>query len=203
MRTAMFSRLRAGNSVSLGILLAMLGGNSRLLAAKPPTITEVKTIVRKHLQSNPDYAPGDLISRQDVEPIFDELVELGVPLSAGQEELYDDFVPDSSSLARSLRTPRGRKFMQKVKPLPGVFDRLERLSWNPKGRELISQLMDDPEGPAMLQAMLEPTGMAAMAKYLNDDPSGKNFSIPTGHIHTASELLKRLETILDREKSKP
>lgn len=195
-------RVTARNSVATGVFLAILCGHSHLSAAEVPTMTEVKAIVRKHLQSNSDYVPGDLISRKDVEPIFDELVELGVPLSEGQEELYDDFVPDNSPLVRSLRTPEGRKFMQKIKSLPEVYDRLERLFWNPKGRELIEQLIDDPKGPAILQVMLEPAGKAAIAKYLNDDPSGKNFSIPTGHIHTANELLKRLETVLAREKTK-
>ena len=190
-------------SILAGIVLAILSSHSFLFAAKLPTMPEVKAIVRKHLQSNSDYVPGDLISRKDVEPIFDELVELGVPLSEGQEELYDDFVPDSSPLVRSLRTTDGRKFMQKIKSLPEVYDRLERLSWNPKGRELIEQLIDDPQGPAILHVMLEPAGKTAIAKYLNDDPSGKNFSLPTGHIHTASDLLKRLETILEREKAKP
>jgi hypothetical protein len=194
--------IRAPKSVALGVFLAILCGCSHLFAAGMPTMTDVKAIVRKHLQSNSDYVPGDLISRKDVEPIFDELVELGVPLSEGQEELYDDFVPDNSPLVRSLRTPEGRKFMQKVKSLPEVYDRLERLSWNPKGRELIDQLVEDPKGPAILQVMLEPAGKAAIAKYLNDDPGGKNFAIPTGHIHTANELLKRLEMVLAREKTK-
>ncbi len=89
-----------------------------------------------------------------------------------------------------------------MKPIPRVYDRLERLSWNPKGRELIEQLIEDPQGPAILQVMLEPAGEAATAKYLNDDPSGKNFSIPTGHVHSANELLKRLESVVPSQKKK-
>ena len=200
---AKLSRFLGAKSILAGILWAVLGGHSHLLAAKPPTMAEIKAIVEEHLQSNAYYAPGDLISRKDVEPIFDDLIGRGVPLAAGQEELYDDFVPENSALVRVLRTPGGRKFMQKVKSTRGIYDRLERLSWSFKGRELLDQLLNDPQGPAILQVMLEPTGMTAMAKYLKDDEIGTNFSIPTGHIHTANELLKRLEKILASEKTKP
>lgn len=189
-------------SAHVGIFLTLLSGGRNLAAAKPPAISEVRAIVERHLTSNADYAPGDLISRKDVEPIFDELLSLGLPLAAGQEELYDDFVPDSSALVRALRTPSGRKFMQKIKPIPSVYDRLERLSWNPKGKELIEKLIEDPQGPAILGVMLLPTGRAATAKYLHDDASGKNFSLPTGHVHTAKELLQRLETVLAGMKKK-
>ncbi|MBC7855412.1 MAG: hypothetical protein IAF94_18445 [Pirellulaceae bacterium] len=192
----------AAASARGGLFLTLLLGGGSLATAKPPAISEVRTIVERHLRSNADYVPGDLISRKDVEPIFDELLSLGLPLSAGQEELYDDFVPDNSALARALRTPSGRKFMQKIKSIPSVYDRLERLSWNPQGRELIETLIEDPQGPAILGVMLLPTGKTAIAKYFHDDPSGKNFSLPTGRVHTAKELLQRLETVLAGMKKK-
>jgi hypothetical protein len=202
MTNSAFGRALAAGAVPTGILLILLLGGPSLVAAKPPTMAEVKAVVERHLRSNPDYAPGDLISRGDVEPIFDELLPLGVPLNESQEELYDDFVPDNSPLVCSLRTPRGREFMKKVKSFPKVYDRLERLSWSPKGKEMIDQLIEDPQGPALFNAMLQPSGLAATAKYLNDDPSGKNFSLATGRIHTANELLKRLEAVVARKKVK-
>jgi len=170
--------------------------------AAPPTFAEVKAIVQKHLRSSDGYAPGDLITRKDVEPIFDELIPLGVPLMDGQEELYDDFVPAGSQIARLLSTPSGRAFMHKVKTIPGVYDRMERLSWNPQGKELIEKLIEDPEGLAMFKVLLQPQGSAAIVKYLGSDPSGKNFSLPTGHIYTEAELLKRLEKIHARRKQR-
>jgi hypothetical protein len=182
------------------IVTTLIPGAS--LAATPPTMAEVKAVVQKHLHSKPDYVPGDLISRGDVEPIFDELIPLGVPLSSGQEELYDDFIPDSSPLAKALRSSNGRKFMQQVKTIPNIYDRLERLCWNKHGRELIDQLATDPQGAVLLKAMLEPAGKAALAKFLGDSPSAKNFSLPTGHIYTANQLLKKLDTVLAIKKQK-
>src|SRR5689334_20221167 len=82
---------------------------------KLPTLAEVKAIVETQLRARTDYAPGDLISRQEVEPIFNELISRGVPLMDGQEELYDDFVPEKSRLVRMLRTPEGIAFMHQVK----------------------------------------------------------------------------------------
>ncbi len=202
MSTTSNCRMLAAKSAATCTLLTLLIGLPGQVPAKPPTMAEIKAIVEKHLHSQAGYLPGDLISRKDVEPIFDDLLELGAPLAAGQEDLYDDFVPESSHLVRTLRTPSGRAFMQKVKSIPGIYDRLERLAWNPKGRELIEMLVDDPQGPAILKVMLEPAGMAATAKYLGDDPSGKNFSIPTGHVHTANELLKRLDKVLASRKAK-
>lgn len=191
------SRLAAFTAVAAATLIA---GAS--LAASPPTMAEVKAVVQKHLHAKPEYVPGDLISRGDVEPIFDELIPLGVPLSSGQEELYDDFIPESSPLVKALRSPSGRKFMQQVKTIPHVYDRLERLCWNNHGRELIDQLATDPQGAVLLKAMLEPAGKGATAKFLGDSASAKNFSLPTGHVYTANQLLKKLDAVLAQKKEK-
>lgn len=70
----------------------------------------------------------------------------------------------------------------------------------PKGRELLDQMIEDPQGPAIFKVMLQPAGLAANPKRLQDDPRGKNFSLPTGHIQTANDLLKRMETVLNSKR---
>ncbi|MFN0020950.1 MAG: hypothetical protein ACKVP0_22040 [Pirellulaceae bacterium] len=171
----------------------LFGWFTTACTAKPPSFAEAKAIAAQHLRTLPDYAPGDLISRGDVEPIFNELLNRGLSVDDFSEDFYDDFVPDNSFLIRTLRTEAGRKFMRQVSGFPGAYDRLERLSWVPAGQELLGELIDKPDGAALFKTMTEPTGMQAIARHLAADPRGKNYALPTGHIHTASQLMKRLE----------
>ena len=181
-------------------VLLVLGPTTSALAARPPSLAKVKEIVEKHLGHRRDYAPGDLISRKDVEPIFDELVSLGVVLADNDEELYDDFIPDSAYLVGLLRTERGTAFMRQVRALPGAYDRLERLSWTSAGKDILSDLVDKPDGAVLFKVMLTPAGLKATEKHLSTDPRAQNYLLPTGHIYTASQLLKRLEKTLARQK---
>src|SRR5262245_53577920 len=92
----------------------LLCSSSVTLAANPPSAAEVKRIVEQHLRAKRDYAPGDLLSRGDVEPIFNDLLTRGLASADITEDFYDDFVPDASPLVRALRTEAGRKFMRQV-----------------------------------------------------------------------------------------
>ena len=163
------------------------------IAADPPSLAVVKSVVEQHLRTIRDYSPGDLISRGDVEAIFNELIDRGFPVNDIAEGLYDDFVPENSFLIQALHTEAGRKFMRKVNSLPFAYDRLERLSWIPAGQDILRELIDKPDGAALFKTMLEPSGMKATIRHLESDPRGKNYAFPTGHIHTAEELLKHLE----------
>lgn len=163
------------------------------LAADPPSLAVVKSVVEQHLRTIQDYSSGDLISRSDVEAIFNELIDRGFPVNDIAEGLYDDFVPENSFLNQTLRTEAGRKFMRKVSGLPLAYDRLERLSWIPAGQDILRELIAKPDGAGLFKTMLEPAGLEATVRYLESDPRGKNYALPTGHIHTAEELLKRLE----------
>lgn len=160
-----------------------------------PTMQDVKALVQRHLTSKPSYRRGDLIAREDVEPIFNDLLEMGIKPFDNQEELYDSFLPADAFLVQFLRTPSGRAFMRQVYQVPGAYDRLERLAWLPKGQVLLQQLVRAPDGPVQFQRLTTAAGMQRVARQLGDDPRGSNFSLPTGHIHTEDQLLRRLEAI--------
>jgi hypothetical protein len=172
----------------------MFAAAEKASAAKPKPMTraELVRLVGGHLKSNPSYLPGDLITQGDVEPIFNELIEQGRP-PADNESLYDAFLPDRDFLAKSLRTPEGRKFMRAVSKLPKAYDRLERLSWSETGRRMLTELIAAPEGPKMFEKILTPEGTALIEESLKKDPRGANFTLPTGKVHTADELLEILE----------
>lgn len=173
---------------------------SAVSAAEPQPLTraQIQQVVASHLRSNPDYVPGDLITQGDVEPIFNTLIEQGRP-PADNESLYDAFLSDRDHLAKSLRTPEGRKFMRAVARLPNVFDRLERLSWSETGRQMLGELIASPDGPKLLEKILTPEGMAKIEESLRKDPRGGNFQLPTGKVHTADQLIDRLEETLGKK----
>ena len=175
--------------------VAMANPAPAMAEGRRPTMQDVKAIIQRHLSNKPNYRRGDLIVREDVEPIFNDLLELGIKPFDNQEELYDSFLPSVAFLAQTLRTPAGRTFMRQVYRLPGAYDRLERLAWLPKGKALLQQLVLNADGPEQFQSLTTTDGMQRVAKLLADDPRGSNFSLPTGHIHTEDQLLRRLETI--------
>lgn len=156
------------------------------------TFKQIEQIVAEQMDRKRDYRPGDLISRADVEPIFNRLLELGVE-PADRETLYDAFLPHNSFLVSELSTAAGMKFMRKVSKFPNVYDRLERLSWMPAGRELIRELTHRADGPEVLQSLTTLQGAEAVEKIMAGDIRGANFALPTGHIHTAEQLLERLK----------
>lgn len=189
--------LRFGAAIALCTLTFVADFAS---AAKPKPLerSEIDKLVTTHLKSNSEYRAGDLITQRDVEPIFNELIAQGRP-PADNESLYDAFLPDRDYLALSLRTPEGLKFMRAVAKLPKAYDRLERLSWSVTGRKMLGELIAAPQGPQMFEQILSPEGMTKIEESLKNDPRGGNFSLPTGKIHTADELLERLEETLGKK----
>src|SRR5688572_18369156 len=81
--------------------------------AASPDMAQVEKLVSEQLARKRDYQPGDLISRADVEPIFNRLIEMGLQ-PADRESLYDAFLSHNSFLVRELSSPDGKKFMRTV-----------------------------------------------------------------------------------------
>ena len=174
------------------LFAATVLGAAGTVEASSPNWKQVEQIVAQQMAKKRNYQPGDLISRADVEPIINRLLELGIE-PADREVVYDAFLPHNSFLVRELSTAAGMKFMRKVSKYPQVYDRLERLSWMPAGRELIRELTHRPDGPEVLQSLTTPEGAKAVEKIMAGDIRGTNFALPTGHIHTVEELLNRLK----------
>jgi len=164
---------------------------------------KLEALAAKHLSAKADYQPDDLITRGDVEPILNELIQNNVPVSKDGEDAYGQLLRDSDPLVLLLRTAEGQKFMRKVSKIEGAYDRLERFAWLPEGQVVIQKLINDPKGVKIFAEMATPEGMKVVAKRLAADPRGQNFALPTGHIHTAAEFVAMLEqTILKQAKSK-
>lgn len=183
---------------ALGLALAMIGvlATSTLAAAKePPSAAQLQTIIARHLRASDSYHAGDLLCREDVEPIFNELLSHGIEPLGDREEMYTGLVAENDYLVKLLRGPKGRPFMRRAQELPGAYDVLERLSWFPTGRQTLYRLIHSKDGFAQFQAMLSPGGHAPTEAAFGDEPRARNLFLPTGHIYTEQDLLRRLEAI--------
>jgi hypothetical protein len=157
---------------------------------------QVKALVEQSLAKNPYYAPGNLISRRDVEVLFNQLLEKGITSPDDQEDLVESVLSDSTFLVGRLKTPAGRAFMKKIASDPTVYDRLERLSWTSDGRQIIDNFLNAPDGPAKLQQLKTAGQVAKMSKRLAADPRTADFAQPTSRVHTAAELVDKLQEVL-------
>jgi len=158
-----------------------------------PKKAELKAVIEAHLSKKVDFKANDLLCLTDVEPILLELMERGITPLGSREELYEPFLTERDFLVQVFRSTAGKAFMRQVNQIPGAYDRLERLSWLPEGKEMIEQLIADPAGAETFKRLISPEGIKALEPRLASHPRGRNFSKPSGHIHTAAQLLSRLE----------
>jgi hypothetical protein len=161
-----------------------------------PTAAQLKAMVEQTLKKNPYYSPGSLISRRDVEVLFAQLLADGVTSTEDQEDLSECVLSDSSFLVGRLKTPAGRAFMKKIASDPAVYDRLERLSWTPDGRQLIDSFLKAKDGAAQLQQLKTSAQLAKLSKRLAADASTPDFALQTSRCHTAEELVAKLTEVV-------
>jgi hypothetical protein len=171
---------------------------SSLLAASPklPPWDEVEKIAAQQLNSLTDYQPGDLISRNQVDPIFDLLQRAGWTVRDRLDIMK--LVPrDDEVLVRQLRSAAGRNFMRQTNKFPLSYDRLDRLDRIPMGPETVQSLIAGPNGSKMIEYMTSSTGGRNLGRMISKDPHGGDFNAPTGRIYTADALLARIKKSYD------
>lgn len=204
----MFNALLSRHAALCAVLAAspiLLGAPLPCPAAESAVQPQLQALIDKYLRRDPNYKPGDLITRGNVEPIFNDLVDAGFVMVDNSEELYDVFLPDGAFLAQFARGA-GRDFIRQVWQLPDAYDRLERLSWSKTGQAWLQQLAASKEGPELFKQLLTEKGLAAMEEQLKGDGRARNFRLPTGHIRNEKELLVRLERVVNAaiaKKAKP
>jgi hypothetical protein len=160
---------------------------------------QVQALMDKHLRLDPTYSPGDLLTRYNVEPIYNEIIARGMKPSDDAESTYTAILRDEHPLALQLRSPEGRALMKKIGNKPLAYDRLERLSWLPGGHDWVKQLIASPDGAEMIERLFSDDGIAAMEKKFADHPSGRNFGLPTGRIYTEAALGAQLTAALRKQ----
>jgi hypothetical protein len=76
-------------SVVVALLSAVAGGAAEAPRdrAKPiPPMSKIKQAMPGHFRAKPDYRSGDLIAREEVEPLLGELQKLGLQLHCHTNE---------------------------------------------------------------------------------------------------------------------
>lgn len=164
-------------------------------AAEPkpsPPLSEVREIVWRHFALLADYRPGDIIARSEVEPLFLQLQLIGWKVT-NRKGILRKVPADNDFLIRKLVTPHGRKFMRRIANYPNAYDRLDRLSWLPHGRQTIHDMIHKPGGDEMIKYLTTAPGGTELGKMLSKAPKGKGFNKPTGRIYTVNMLWERLK----------
>ena len=158
-----------------------------------PEFSQVQAAVVEHFEALPDYQPGGIITRGEVEPLFKQRGLMGW-LGADADAILDEILPDGDPLLRQLRSGAGRKFAGRLTRYPNAYDRLERLRRLPGGKRIVQDLIRGPGGDKLIEYLTTRSGGAEMGRMLSKSPKGTDFNKPTGHIYTVDMLLGRLRT---------
>lgn len=188
------------------VLLSPLPLSAQSVATAPsadalPSFESVAAAVSRELAARPEYAPGDLLSRGMVEPIFVRLRQMGW-IVADRKAILDRIPSDQDFLVRRLRTDKGTKFMREINRYPEAYDRLYRLAVLPDGRKTVIALIDGVGGSELLQYLTSTVGGKNLGKQLGHTPKGHDFNQPTGQIYTEQALIKRLQASYAAAKAK-
>jgi hypothetical protein len=191
-RTLLFSAA----IVLLGVVVAVAAEKNGGSVKPIPSMSEIRDAVLRYFRDQHDYRAGDLVTKEQVEPLLRQLQRMGLPLPDAKQIL--EKVPAKDEfLAEQFATPNGQSFMRQISGYKDGYDRVDRLSRLPYGRQTVIDLIRGPDGYKMIEYMTTSPGGQALGGQLSDAPLGKDFNEPTGRIYTAEKLLPRLEKSRD------
>jgi len=196
-----YGEIRTASTMLLALVAAAVFSSP--VRAAPPTkkadkFEAVRLAVAESFAREPDYQPGDFVTRKQVEKALD-LVERSAPGSLKRDDrdkLVKAAVDDRSFLAEQFRSPQSKPFMRRVSTLPGGFDLLDRMGQMAHGRSTVTRLARGPDGYKLLQYMLQSKGGAELERMLAKDPGNADFTKPTGKIYTVEQLLAALKKLI-------
>lgn len=167
-------------------------------AQKPPELSEVLKITRDYFAEVKGYQSGDLLTRNQVKPLFRELQQAGWKVKA-EKGILKRMHAKTDFLAAQLSTPKGIRFMRKISKMPGGYDRLDHLLAMPYGKRRIKEFINSPGGYTMIEYMTTTKGGKNLGKYLSQTKTGKGFNQPTHRIYTEQQLLDVLKQAYETE----
>jgi hypothetical protein len=184
---------RLATTLATAILLTGLVNAAPQPAA--PDFAAIAKAIEAWFGSLPDYQPGDLITRLQIETILTKLDDAGVhvPDAASIAKLG---LANDSFLVRELTTPAGSKFMRKLARNPGTFAHLDRLSTIPRGEKLIRDLIRDKGGDTLVEYLATTKGGQKMGDMMAAVPDGSDLNKPTGRIYTVADFEAALKSAL-------
>jgi hypothetical protein len=190
---------KAGAALGSGNTAPRSTGESRKDSpnTRLPSFKRVEHVVAAQLGKTSGYERNDLLSKRDVQPLFRQLANIGWKVS-DQQAILQQVLHDDHPLVQELRTPEGRKFMRRVSGQASIYDRLDRLSQDERGRESLRTLIRLPNDKLFGHATAnsQVSNMSDLVQLIdrgNANRRGtKDLDKPTGRIYTADDLLERL-----------
>jgi hypothetical protein len=187
------------------VVIALLATIGRVQAAEPKAMpsefSKIEKAVRSYFKTLPDYQPGDIISRSQVEPLL-KRADLFGWLGKQREAILDDLLEDNDFLVQQLRSDSGREFLKKTADYPGGLDRLDRWSRMNHGQKTVRSLIRLPVAENLIEYMVEEPGGKVLGRHESRAPGGTNLNESTGRIYTVPMLTARLKTAYHAESSK-
>jgi hypothetical protein len=159
----------------------------------PPQLKleKVEETVWRYFRSQPKFQVWMLITKEQVEPLLSGLVRMGFNLSDAKA-ILEKLPAGNEFLVAELYSPAGRKFMERIAKYPEAYDRLDRLSRLPHGRQIVHDLIYRAGGEQMIQ-YLTTTSEKELSKMISNGTVGADFNKPTGRIYTVPMLLVQLQ----------
>ena len=159
-----------------------------------PVSAQVRKEVLRYFKAQDGYQRGDLITRDQVEPLLGPPARNGVCVAGDGNRFSATFSRPTGFLPQQFASPAGRSFMRQISSFPNAYRPADRRSRLPRGRQTIRDLIRGPDGYKMLQYMSTTQGGRQLAKMLSNSPGAGDFNKPTGRIATlAEDLLRRLK----------
>lgn len=178
---------------TVALLVQGIFGVPRLIAGdSSPSFAKIEQVVVDHFRAIPDYQPGAIITRSQVEPLLRKLHRLGWPV-ADRKEVLDRVMADDDWLVQELRTSDGRRFASHIAGQAEGYDRLDRLSRLVNGKRIVRDLIHGPGGYRMIEYMTQSRGGHELGRMLSKAPNGADFNQATGRIYTLDALLAQLK----------
>ena len=163
-----------------------------------PDWKSVESAAKKHFRALPNYRPGDIVSRGQVEPLLAQLSKLGWKVS-DQQALLGQVCPDDDYVVRQLRTKSGQKFMRSTGGSAEQYDYLRRLCATKGGDRQVTDILKLPNGNDVLAALTESKAGKDISRRLAEGPRTRGYDTPTGMLYTELQILARLKEIHARD----
>jgi hypothetical protein len=157
-----------------------------------PKFEKIEAAVWQYFQSQPNFQASMLITKEQVEPLLGELGRMGFNLS-DKKSILDKLPAGNEFLVTELYCPAGLKFMQGIAKYPDAYDRMDRLTRLPHGKQTVHDLINGPGGYRMIKYMTADPAGKNVGKLLSSGQGGADFNKPTGRIYTAPMLLAQLQ----------
>jgi hypothetical protein len=194
-RARVYQFCRIDRLVALTIGLYLLEAGFVAAAQRPatPDMGLIARTVDAYFASLPDYEPGDLITRSQIEQVLTKLDDSGAAVP-GAEKIIERGLDESSFVAKELASASGRKFMRRLARNPSTFSHLDQLSRIPRGEKIIRDLIREKDGDKLIEYLATTKGGRNMGRMMANVNKGKDLNKPTGRIYTVADLLAAIKT---------